>query len=523
MAFKPKAPKLAIKKTKNKQLNKTTNHKNLKKGTGLLQKTATKTVLGIFSILIVLGAYFFDLGNKVDEETENIYGGWRIADNETVATIGSDFCNIERRYADELSEEVFEKIYRFKKPVILLFKNGAKDWTEPKRWQLENLKEEYGRWAVNSGNSIEIVRNGGSGNVVTSFTQFLEKLFPKEAPIGDPFYMFDRAFFNDTSLADTLNPPSYLQIKPHTYASIFLLGASRSGVSFHNHGDGWNGVIYGQKRWFIYLKDKAPPGGIYPGFTQTEWHQKVYPNLTDDKKPLECIQRAGELLYLPEGAYHSTLNLGDTIAIAFQTKNFTVDSVKLHYDEQKIQGKMRTEKSESVIKTLIDESREILLSLLEITPENAEIYNRLGMSYMASEEYETAITHFNKAIEIDPYFVLAYMNIGEMYAQMGKNDLAEENLKYATELSPMLWDCYAAYGDFLKHRNRIREAIELYRKGTEVEPTMKPFWKAMRDAQKILGDVEGAKKSQEQMDWLQKVGKGAGIHLARNTTHHHHH
>lgn len=40
------------------------------------------------------------------------------------------------------------------------------------------------------------------------------------------------------------------------------------------------------------------------------------------------------------------------------------------------------------------------------------------MSYMASEEYETAITHFNKAIEIDPYFVLAYMNIGEMYAQV---------------------------------------------------------------------------------------------------------
>ena len=39
------------------------------------------------------------------------------------------------------------------------------------------------------------------------------------------------------------------------------MGGSRSGVSFHKHADAWNGVIYGRKRWFIYLVEQTPPGG----------------------------------------------------------------------------------------------------------------------------------------------------------------------------------------------------------------------------------------------------------------------
>ena len=35
-------------------------------------------------------------------------------------------------------------------------------------------------------------------------------------------------------------------------------------------------------------------------------------------RPLECIQREGELLYVPEGWYHATVNLGDTVAVASQ-------------------------------------------------------------------------------------------------------------------------------------------------------------------------------------------------------------
>ena len=39
--------------------------------------------------------------------------------------------------------------------------------------------------------------------------------------------------------------------------------------------------------------------GVYPSFTQQDWIKKVYPNLRPDDMPThECIQEAGEILYI---------------------------------------------------------------------------------------------------------------------------------------------------------------------------------------------------------------------------------
>ena len=35
---------------------------------------------------------------------------------------------------------------------------------------------------------------------------------------------------------------------------------------------------------------------------------------------VECVQRAGELLYVPEGWHHATLNYGETLAVAQQAR-----------------------------------------------------------------------------------------------------------------------------------------------------------------------------------------------------------
>ena len=34
---------------------------------------------------------------------------------------------------------------------------------------------------------------------------------------------------------------------------------------------------------------------------------------------VQCVQRAGELMYVPEGWWHATMNNGDTLAVALQT------------------------------------------------------------------------------------------------------------------------------------------------------------------------------------------------------------
>ena len=69
--------------------------------------------------------------------TEN--GGWRVADEATIAHLYSNVCTVERLSARDLSAERFEDEFRYKKPVIVTFPGGAADWTDPKGWSLDSL------------------------------------------------------------------------------------------------------------------------------------------------------------------------------------------------------------------------------------------------------------------------------------------------------------------------------------------------------------------------------------------------
>ena len=49
---------------------------------------------------------------------------------------------------------------------------------------------------------------------------------------------------------------------------------------------------------FTYFFCDVDPIGVYPGFTQMEWYNKIYPSLSEADSPMECVQEAGEILYL---------------------------------------------------------------------------------------------------------------------------------------------------------------------------------------------------------------------------------
>ena len=114
----------------------------------------------------------------------------------------------------------------------------------------------------------------------------------------------------------------------------FSLGPSGAGAYCHDHTNAWNALIYGRKRWFLY-----PPFGFYgpqvdraaaapmtphhhrdthrddtramtdstrrrrrrpypQHMAMGEWLRDVYPHLPT--RPLECVQEAGEVLFVPQ-------------------------------------------------------------------------------------------------------------------------------------------------------------------------------------------------------------------------------
>lgn len=61
-------------------------------------------------------------------------------------------------------------------------------------------------------------------------------------------------------------------------------------------------------------------------------------------------------------------------------------------------------------------------SVLETEPDNADVYNNLGVAYSCLDDFEHAETYYTKAIELDPELAQAYINLSDLYYKAG--DLA---------------------------------------------------------------------------------------------------
>ena len=134
------------------------------------------------------------------------------------------------------------------------------------------------------------------------------------------------------------------------------------GLPFHDSGRTWLAIIHGKKRWFLYPPGYSPliPTPPYSTFNPlrrvVDWMEEIYPRMTDFSKPssthlsydsmeaevdgvnsglhslnlentpsdtkyykpFECIQYEGEIMYVPAGWQHMTMNIGETIAVGGQ-------------------------------------------------------------------------------------------------------------------------------------------------------------------------------------------------------------
>eukprot|EP00614_Pseudopedinella_elastica_P001762 CAMPEP_0172598708 /NCGR_PEP_ID=MMETSP1068-20121228/18776_1 /TAXON_ID=35684 /ORGANISM="Pseudopedinella elastica, Strain CCMP716" /LENGTH=532 /DNA_ID=CAMNT_0013398681 /DNA_START=385 /DNA_END=1979 /DNA_ORIENTATION=+ len=174
--------------------------------------------------------------------------------------------------------------------------------------------------------------------------------------------------------------------------TILSLGASRTGLPFHAHGETWLGLVFGAKRWFVYPPGFDAPRAVQlnstwarPLMSSREWVEEVLPKLQDlplpptrppklpprfprpslsnggappptnggtkaataaaasapavpadtetvgseagseagrvsplGHRPWECVQHAGDAVYLPAGFKHLTLNAGEALGVGGQ-------------------------------------------------------------------------------------------------------------------------------------------------------------------------------------------------------------
>lgn len=95
-------------------------------------------------------------------------------------------------------------------------------------------------------------------------------------------------------------------------------------------------MIRGAKKWILYPPEVCPPG-VHPTadgadvatpVSLMEWFVNFYHETKKGAiRPLECVVREGEMIFVPRGWWHAVINIEDSIAI---TQNY-VSSCNLTY------------------------------------------------------------------------------------------------------------------------------------------------------------------------------------------------
>ncbi len=108
----------------------------------------------------------------------------------------------------------------------------------------------------------------------------------------------------------------------------------------------------------------------------------------------------------------------------------------------------------------------------KVAPDEPKIWNALGSTYMAVEEFRKAEEAFLKAVQVDPGFSEARMNLGILYFKMKDYKRAIENLKMAIadEVFDKKHIAFYHLAKVYKELGDTERYIEFLRKATAYNP-----------------------------------------------------
>lgn len=310
---------------------------------------------------ILVGCLLFD---GIDARKKRVRTSW---DTAAVAALDTDQCDIERVSASDFDGDRFEREFREQKPVVVEGLGQLEKWPAFERWQRAELLERIGDATVSirdesSRDSLIQQKNGAGGTESTTLREFVQKSFDQSivrvsaksslANIRTQNYQFDPEFLqaDGISLTDDFHTPAAFNTLEDGESTppFFFLGTRGSGVAFHRHGEVWNAVVHGRKRWFLYPKEwHSKLLGVDPDLAidGLGWFKTFYRSVANNTKitPLECVTGPGDVLYLPRSWLHATVNVEDSVGM------FVVYEPEQTDDEEEIA------ESEEMLQERVDE------------------------------------------------------------------------------------------------------------------------------------------------------------------------
>lgn len=141
-------------------------------------------------------------------------------------------------------------------------------------------------------------------------------------------YVFDAKILHMAPALSSGLPVPELFVRHPSVLKQFILGPRGSGAYPHFHNAAANALVHGEKRWWLF-----PPGVAFFDVRHIKkWSSDAVLGLpaianstVEGKRVLECVQRAGEVMVLPDMWGHAVYNTKDSIGVAYEFHGSLVD------------------------------------------------------------------------------------------------------------------------------------------------------------------------------------------------------
>jgi len=157
---------------------------------------------------------------------------------------------------------------------------------------------------------------------------------------------------------------------------------------------------------------------------------------------------------------------------------------------------------------------------IQLNPNDANTYNGRGLAYYDLEQYENAISNYNKAIQLNPNDANTYNGRGLAYYKLEQYKKAISDFKQAIELNLETARIFYFQGNAYKKLREYQKAISSYTRAIETDN----YWGegSLADAYykrsltyKELGNINKARSNLEKAAELyQKKGNEEDHHNA---------